>query len=82
MKKPRMVKVTWLDAHDVLTEWEESDHPQPLSDDYPVETVGWLLPDRKKNHVVVALNRTDDHVSSGIAIPDAMVKQIEYLRKS
>lgn len=76
-----MVKVTWLDAHDVLDAWEESDHPE-VKDDYLIETVGWLLPDRKKGHTVVALNRTDDHVSGGIAIPDAMVVKVERLRKS
>lgn len=81
MKKPRMVKVTWIDAHDVLGEWTGTDVPE-VADQYEVETVGWLLPDRKKNHVVVALNRTDDHVSSGIAIPEAMVVKIERLRKS
>lgn len=46
-----MVKVTWLDAHDVLTTWEESDHPEQ-KDPYTVETVGWLLPNRKKGHHV------------------------------
>lgn len=81
MKKPRMVKVTWQDAHDVLTTWEESDHPV-TRDDYLVETVGWLLPERKKGHIVVALNRTDEHVSTGIAIPEDMVVKIERLRKS
>lgn len=76
-----MVKVTWLDAHDVLTEWEESNHPVS-KDDYLVETVGWLLPERKKGHHVVCLNKTDEYVSSGIAIPDDMVVKIEKLRKS
>lgn len=76
-----MVKVTWLDAHDVLATWEESDHPEQ-KDPYTVETVGWLLPNRKKGHHVVALNLSDDHVSSGIAIPDAMVLKVERLRKA
>ncbi len=75
-----MVKVTWLDAHDVLTAWEESDHPESR-DDYLIETVGWLLPERKKGHHVVALNRADDYVSTGIAIPDDMVVSVERLRK-
>ena len=76
-----MVKITWRDAHDVLTAWEESDHPESR-EDYLIETVGWLLPERKKNHHVVVLNRTDEHVSGGIAIPDAMVVKVERLRKS
>ena len=84
MKKPRMVKVTWLDAHDVLTTWEEVDgvETKDYKDSYTVETVGWLLPKRKKGHTVVALNLSDDHVSSGIAIPDDMVVKVERLRKS
>lgn len=76
-----MVKVTWLDAHDVLTQWEEFNHPE-TKDPYLIETVGWLLEGRKKGHVVVALNRTNDHVSSGIAIPEGMVVKMERLRKS
>lgn len=79
--KPRMVKVTWRDAHDVIMAWEESDHPESKAD-YLIETVGWLLPNRKKGHHVVALNRTDEHVSTGIAIPDDMVVKVENLRKS
>lgn len=80
MKKPQMVKVTWIDAHDVLTTWEDADHPES-KDDYLVETVGWLLPKRKKGHTVVALNLSDEHVSTGIAIPDNMVVKVEKLRK-
>lgn len=76
-----MVKVTWLDAHDVLTAWEENGE-QEAKEPYTVETVGWLLEGRKKGHVVVALNRTDEHVSSGIAIPEGMVVKVERLRKS
>lgn len=76
-----MVMVTWIDAHDVLATWEEPDHPE-TKDPYTVQTVGWLLPGKKKGHHVVALNKGTDHVSGGIAIPDAMVVKVERLRKS
>lgn len=49
------------------------------STEYLVSTVGYLLPKRKKGHVVVALNLSDDHVGDGIAIPKDMVVSITPL---
>lgn len=79
-QSPYPVVVTWKDAHDTLTSWEDLEAPTDNSE-YLVSTVGWLLPNRKKGHHVVALNRADDYVSTGIAIPDDMVVSVERLRK-
>ena len=72
------VLVVWHDAHSFATGWSE------LSDigDEPcvVETVGWLLAERKKNHLVVAQSITsDDALDSVLCIPVGMVVSITVL---
>ncbi len=70
---PYPVEVIWRDAHGMYGAWEDLDHPESDDDEYTVSTVGYLLPDRKKGHVVVALNLSDYHVADGVAIPEGMV---------
>lgn len=69
------VMVTWHDAHSIDGGWSE------ISDieDSPVEveSLGWLLPDRKKDHIVLAQSITNDEsIDSVLCIPVAMVKKI------
>ena len=60
--------------------WEDLNGPPEDNEEaYTVSTVGYLLPNRKKGHIVVALNLSDDHVGDGIAIPKDMVDSITKL---
>jgi len=72
------VLVVWHDAHSLADGWCE------LSDigEEPcvVETVGWLLAERKKNHLVVAQSITsDDALDSVLSIPVGMVVSLTVL---
>lgn len=72
------VLVVWHDAHTVADGWcELSD-----IDDEPlvVETIGWLLPDAKAGHVVVAQSVTsDDGLDSVLCIPVGMVQSVSVI---
>lgn len=60
-------------------QWQDLNHPEPDEEEYLVQTVGWMLTDRKPNHTVVALNLSDYHVADGIAIPNDMIISIQEL---
>ncbi len=79
-KTPYPVEVVWKDAHGMFADWHDLNNPaHDDEEEYTVRTVGFLLPDRKKGHHVVALNLSDYHVGDGIAIPDAMVVKVTKL---
>ena len=73
------VLIVWHDAHAVCDGgWCE------LADitDEPcvVDTVGWLLPNAMKGHVVVAQSITvDDHIDSVLSIPVGMIKSMSVI---
>lgn len=76
---PYPALVVWIDAHDILMEWTDLEAIGVSGENGPVVvyTLGWVIPDCKKDHVVVALNKTNDGtVCSGIAIPGQTVKRI------
>lgn len=65
------VVVVWHDAH-AETSWTDFDaiDPNPCV----VETCGWLLPNAKKDHVVVAQSITnDDSLDNVLSVPVGMV---------
>lgn len=70
-----MVCVTWHDAH---TECETWCKISDISDDpVVVRTVGWLLPNHKRDHVVVVQSITsDDTLDAVLCIPVGMVRGI------
>jgi hypothetical protein len=72
------VKVTWHDAHSLMTSWQEFDE----IDQEPcvVETIGYLLHNAKGGHVVVAqsINNAENY-DSLICIPEGMVKSIVHM---
>jgi hypothetical protein len=72
------VLVVWHDAHSLGDNWcELSD-----IDNEPcvVETIGWLLSDKKSDHVVVAQSITaDDSLDSILCIPVGMVQSVQVL---
>jgi len=79
MIEHQMVLLVWHDAHAVNEgDWMEADE---IGDDpCIVETVGWLLPEKKKDHVVVAQSVTDDGALDGVlAVPVGMVKKLVVL---
>lgn len=78
-QEPTPVIVSWRDAHGMYEQWQDLNHPEQDSEEYVVNTVGWLLSDRKKDHTVVALNLSDYHVADGIAIPNDMIISIQHL---
>ena len=79
--KLKPVLVTWKDAHAVHNGWGSLDS---LEEEFCiVHSIGWLIPEAKKDHVVLVLsvgNTSEDysaeHVDSGIAIPTEMVIKI------
>lgn len=73
-----MVRVTWLDAFAQTDSWIEIDE----IDDEPCEvvSVGFLLADAKKDHVVIAQSiNANDAIDSVLCIPVAMVAKTELL---
>lgn len=69
------VVVIWHDAHSLGDGWCEI---EDISDSpVIVESLGWLLPDRKQGHLVLAQSMTNDlSIDSVLCIPVEMVKQI------
>ena len=77
--KPFLALVVWKDAHQVFPHWGTLDELDEKP--YVVESGGWLLPDAKPGHVVLAQSIGQGHYDSGIAIPLEMVKSIHRLKK-
>jgi hypothetical protein len=81
MKKPKLVKVEWIDAFSGPQEWVTLDDYKPL----PVTpvTVGWLIPDCLEGFVTTAdtYEMRDDHIAYyNIGhIPNNMVTSITAL---
>lgn len=69
--------VVWHDAHSEESWSRLSDlDPEP----YIVETVGFLLPDAKPGHVVIAQSiGSDDSIDSVLQIPAGMVVSVTVL---
>jgi hypothetical protein len=74
-----LVLVVWHDAFSMNDGWMTVEQ----IDDEPcvVHTVGYLIPDSKKNHVVLAQSvNTNDGIDSVMAIPVAMVQRLTMLK--
>jgi hypothetical protein len=71
------VLVVWNDAHAEHT-WTSLE--ELGSEPYVVETVGWLIPDAKPDHVVIAQSiGCDDGMDSVHSIPVGMVRRTVIL---
>ena len=73
------VVMTWHDAHAVCDGgWCELDD---ITDEpCVVETIGWLLADVMKGHVVVVQSITnDDRLDSVLSVPVGMVRSMKVL---
>ena len=71
------VLIEWHDAH-ATSQW--MDISELDSDAYVVQTVGWLLPNAKPAHVVIAQSiGNDDSVDGVLSIPVGMVHKTVVL---
>ena len=72
--KPSVVLIEWHDAH-AQSEWMTVDEID--LEPYVVQTVGWLIPDAKPQHLVLAQSVADDDSLDGVlCIPVGMVVRI------
>jgi hypothetical protein len=73
-----LVKVIWNDAHSLSHSW--IDIADIATEPWIVETVGWLIPEVKKDHLVVAQSHiSHESYDNVIAIPLSMVIKITAL---
>ena len=71
------VFIVWHDAHAEHT-WTSLE--ELGSEPYVVETIGWLIPDAKRGHVVIAQSiGSDDGMDSVLSIPVGMVRRTVIL---
>jgi hypothetical protein len=75
--KNTMVLLIWHDAHSVSTGWMPTTEIE--QEPAVVHSVGWLLPDAKPNHIVIAQSYIEDSADHILAIPLKMVEQIKIL---
>ena len=69
--------VTWHDAH-AEQEWMTVDDID--QEPYVVRTAGWLLPDTKPDHVVIAQSvALDGSIDSVLSIPVGMVVGLKLM---
>jgi hypothetical protein len=72
-----VVEVIWHDAHQ-LSEW--MDIKDLDQDPYVVRSLGWLLPDAKPGHVVIAQSAgSDDQVDGVLCVPAGMVVKMRVV---
>ena len=73
-----LVKVSWNDAHSISHSWIDID--DIIDEPWIVETVGWILPEVKKDHLVIAQSHIGhESYDNIIAIPKAMVVKVSIL---
>lgn len=77
MAKHEMVVVTWHDAHAESAWMEVKDID---AEPFVVDSIGWLIPDSKPNHVVIAQSiGLDDAIDGVLSIPKGMVVKVQVL---
>lgn len=81
MKTDQIVVVRWIDAHAVTETWTSLE--ELSSEPCEVISVGVLLPNVMKGHVVLAQSVIEDHddVDNVLSIPNGMVQSIESLHR-
>ena len=73
----KIVELTWLDAHAENAWMDIEDLDQ---EPYQVKSIGWLMPDAKPNHVVLAQSiGIDDSVDGVLCVPVGMVVTIRIV---
>ena len=75
--KHTIVLLVWHDAHSVSASWMQTAEIE--QEPAVVHSVGWLLPDAKPNHIVIAQSYIEDSSDHILAIPLKMVEQIKIL---
>jgi hypothetical protein len=72
-----IVLIVWHDAHSVADSWialNDIDVEPAV-----VESVGFLLPDAKPRHIVLAQSLTGDECDHILAVPVEMVRSMKVL---
>jgi hypothetical protein len=73
----KIVELTWLDAHAENAWMDIEDLDQ---EPYQVKSIGWLMPDAKPDHVVLAQSIGVDHSVDGVlCVPVGMVVKIRIV---
>jgi hypothetical protein len=72
-----IVLIVWHDAHSVASTW--IDVGDIDSEPMVVESVGFLLPDAKPKHIVLAQSLTDNDGDHILAVPVGMVRSMKVL---
>jgi hypothetical protein len=72
-----IVLVVWHDAHSVADTW--IDVADIDCEPAVVESVGFLLPDAKPKHIVLAQSLTGDECDHILAVPVEMVRSMKVL---
>lgn len=79
MNEKTKVLVVWHDAHSE-TEGSWCDESDISDDPCIVESIGFLLPEKKRGHVVLAQSVTDSDTLDGVlCIPVGMVQKMVVL---
>jgi hypothetical protein len=72
--------VTWHDTHSE-PDWMDLEHLD--QDPYAVKSAGWLIPDAKRDHVVLVQSiGSDDQVDSVLSIPLGMVIKVSIVNRT
>ena len=73
----KIVELTWLAAHAENAWMDIEDLDQQA---YQVKSIGWLMPDAKPDHVVLAQSIGVDHSVDGVlCVPVGMVVKIRIV---
>lgn len=72
----KIVELTWLDAHAENAWMDIEDLDQ---EPYQVKSIGWLMPDAKPDHVVLAQSIGVDHSVGVLCVPVGMVVKIRIV---
>jgi hypothetical protein len=73
----KIVELTWLDAHAENAWMDIEDLDQ---EPYQVKSIGWLMPDAKPDHVVLAQSIGVDYSVDGVlCVPVGMVVKIRIV---
>jgi|LakMenE01Jun11ns_1017448.scaffolds.fasta_scaffold9778930_2 hypothetical protein len=71
--------IKWIDAFTETDEWHTLD--SITSTDYTCETIGFLIPNNRKNYYTIASTLSvDDHYASLINIPKNMITVKKIIR--
>ena len=72
-----MIKITWVDSHGIISEWEHKDDIKPLKPCL-ITSVGYLLDDNKEYKTIVQ-SESKKQLLGRMTIPQECIKQTTKL---